>query len=79
MGKLGNTLAMLKILETGRKFTVNELAEKIEVSPRMIKTYKAELEQAGIYIDTITVFMVGMYIIIKIITMYRLIFKMLIV
>lgn len=53
MGKLGNTLAMLKILETGRKFTVKELAEKIEVSPRMIKTYKAELEQAGIYIDTI--------------------------
>ena len=53
MSKLGNALAMLKILETGRKFTVNELAEKIEVSPRMIKTYKAELEQAGIYIDTI--------------------------
>ena len=53
MSKIGNTLAMLKILETGRKFTVKELAEKIEVSPRMIKTYKAELEQAGIYIDTI--------------------------
>lgn len=53
MSKLGNTLAMLKILETGRKFTVKELAEKIEVSPRMIKTYKSELEQAGIYIDTI--------------------------
>ena len=53
MSKLGNTLAMLKILETGRKFTVKELAEKIEVSPRMIKTYKAELEQVGIYIDTI--------------------------
>lgn len=53
MSKLGNTLAMLKILETGRKFTVKELAEKIEVSPRMIKAYKVELEQAGIYIDTI--------------------------
>lgn len=53
MGKLGNTLAMLKILETGRKYTVNELASKIEVSPRMIKIYKAELEKAGIYIDTI--------------------------
>ena len=53
MGKLGNTLAMLKILETGRKYTVSELASKIEVSPRMIKTYKAELEKAGIYIDTI--------------------------
>lgn len=53
MGKLGNTLAMLKLLESGRKYTVNELAEIIEVSPRMIKTYKAELEQAGIYIDSI--------------------------
>ncbi len=53
MSKLGNTLAMLKILETGRKYTVSELASKIEVSPRMIKTYKAELEKAGIYIDTI--------------------------
>lgn len=54
MSKLGNTLAMLKILETGRKYTVNELASKIEVSPRMIKTYKSELEKAGIYIDTIS-------------------------
>lgn len=53
MSKLGNILAMLKILETGRKYTVKELSEKIEVSPRMIKAYKAELEQAGIYIDTI--------------------------
>lgn len=52
MSKLGNILAMLKILETGRKYTVKELSEKIEVSPR-IKAYKAELEQAGIYIDTI--------------------------
>lgn len=54
MGKLGNTLAMLKILENGRKYTVNELAKKLEVSPRMIKIYKAELEKAGIYIDTIS-------------------------
>ena len=53
MSKLGNTLAMLKILETGRKYSVSELASKIEVSPRMITTYKAELEKAGIYIDTI--------------------------
>lgn len=54
MGKLGNTLAMLKILETGRKYTVKELAELIEVTPRMIKIYKTELEKAGIYIDTIS-------------------------
>ena len=45
---------MLKILETGRKYTVKELADKIEVSPRMIKIYKNELEKAGIYIDSIT-------------------------
>ena len=57
MGKLGNTLAMLKILETGKKYTVNELASKLEVSPRMIKTYKSELEKSGIYIETIA----GMY------------------
>ena len=54
MGKLGNILAMLKILESGRKYTVNELAKRIEVSPRMIKSYKAELEKAGIYVDSIT-------------------------
>lgn len=33
--------------------TVKELSEIIEVSPRMIKAYKADLEQTGIYIDTI--------------------------
>lgn len=54
MGKLGNTLAMLKILENGRKYTVGELSEKIEVSPRMIKEYKIELEKAGIYIDSLS-------------------------
>lgn len=53
MGKLGNTLAMLKLLETGRKYSIKELSKKIEVSPRMIKEYKVELEKAGIYIDTI--------------------------
>ena len=53
MSKLGNTLAMLKILETGQKYSVKELSEMLEVSPRMIKEYKAALDQAGIYIDTV--------------------------
>ena len=53
MSKLGNALAMLKLLETGKKYTVNQLADKLEVTPRMIKAYKLELEQAGIYIHTI--------------------------
>ena len=53
MGKLGNTLTMLRFLETGQKMTVKDLAEKLEVTPRMIKIYKEELEKSGIYIDSI--------------------------
>lgn len=53
MSKLGNTLAMLKLLETGRKYSAKELAERLEVTPRQVKTYKDELEKTGIYIDTI--------------------------
>ena len=53
MGKIGNALAMLRILETGRKYSIKELSEKLEVTPRMVKQYKYELEKAGIYIDTV--------------------------
>jgi predicted DNA-binding transcriptional regulator YafY len=53
MGKIGNTLKTLRILETGRKYSVNQLSEILEVSPRMIKRYKEELEKAGIYIESI--------------------------
>lgn len=53
MGKVNNTLAMLKILEGGQKYSVQDLAERLEVSKRMVKIYKSELEKAGIYIETI--------------------------
>ena len=53
VSKVGNTLTMLRLLESGRKYTVKELSEKLEVTPRMIKIYKEELEKCGIYIDTI--------------------------
>lgn len=53
MTQLGNSLLMLKLLENGRKRTINELANIIEVSPRMIRSYRDNLEQAGIYIETI--------------------------
>lgn len=53
MGKVGNALLMLRLLESGRKYTVAELSEKLEVTPRMIKSYKEDLEKSGIYIDTI--------------------------
>ena len=53
MSKISNVLTMIQLLSTGRKYSVLELSNLLEVSPRMIRLYKEELEKAGIYIDTI--------------------------
>lgn len=53
MSKISNVLLMLQYLENHRKYSIKELAEKLEVSERMVRFYKEELEKAGIYIDTI--------------------------
>lgn len=53
MSKISNVLTMLEYLSTGKKYSISELAEKLEVTPRMIRVYKEEIEKAGIYIDTI--------------------------
>ncbi len=53
MSKISNVISMLQILSTGRKHSINELANTLEVTPRMIRVYKEELEKAGIFIDTI--------------------------
>lgn len=53
MSKISNVILMLQYLESGRKYNIKELAEKLEVSERMVRVYKEELEKAGIYIDTI--------------------------
>lgn len=53
MSKISNVLTMIQYLSTGRKYSISELSEKLEVSPRMIRVYKNEIEKAGIYIDTI--------------------------
>ena len=53
MSKISNTISMLNLLSTGRKYSIQELATILEVSPRMVRTYKEELEKSGIYIDTI--------------------------
>lgn len=53
MSKLSNVLMMLQLLQNKRKYSIKELSEIIEVSPRMIRQYKDELEYAGIYIETI--------------------------
>lgn len=53
MSKISNCILMLEYLQNGRKYNIKELSEKLEVSERMIRVYKEELEKAGIYIDTI--------------------------
>lgn len=53
MSKISNAITLLQLLQTGRKYNINELSNKLEVSKRMIRVYKEELEKAGIYIDTI--------------------------
>lgn len=53
MSKISNVLTMIEYLSTGRKYSIFELSEKLEVTPRMIRVYKDEIEKAGIYIDTI--------------------------
>ena len=54
MSKLSNLIYMIKLLQSGRKYTINELSKTLEVTPRMIRVYKDELEKAGIYIDSIS-------------------------
>lgn len=53
MSKLSNITLMLTYLSTGKKYSINELSEILEVSPRMIRIYKDELEKAGIYVDSL--------------------------
>lgn len=53
MSKISNVLEMIQLLSSGRKYHISELAARLEVSPRMIRVYKEELEKAGIYIDTL--------------------------
>ena len=53
MSKVSNVITMLELLQSGRKYSINELSNKLEVSERMVRVYKEDLEKAGIYIDTI--------------------------
>lgn len=53
MSKLSNIITMIDLLNTGKKYSVNELADILEVTPRMIRTYKEDLEKCGFYIDTV--------------------------
>ncbi|MBQ9318491.1 MAG: WYL domain-containing protein [Bacilli bacterium] len=52
MSKLSNVILLLRLLQNGRKYSIKELANELEVSPRMIREYKNELECAGIFIES---------------------------
>ena len=54
MSKVANMLNMLRILKDKKIHNIHDLAEKLEVSERMIRQYKLELEQAGIYLKSFT-------------------------
>jgi len=53
MSKISSVISMLQILSSGRKYSINDLSSMLEVTPRMVRVYKEELEKAGIFIDTI--------------------------
>ncbi len=52
MSKILHAIEMLNYLNTGNKYSVKELSNKLEISERMVRYYKNELEQAGIPIET---------------------------
>lgn len=53
MSKVSNAILLLELLSNGKKYSIDELASILEVTPRMVRVYKDDLEKAGIYIDTI--------------------------
>ena len=54
MSKVANMLNMLQILKDKNIHSISSLAERLEVSERMIRQYKLELEQVGIYLKSYT-------------------------
>ena len=54
MSKIANMLNMLQILKDKEIHSISSLAEDLEVSERMVRQYKLELEQAGIYLKSYT-------------------------
>lgn len=53
MSKVSNVLTMIELLNSGCKYSIKELSQELEVSERMIRVYKEELDKCGIYVDTI--------------------------
>ncbi len=47
MGKAAMCIDLLRILSTGRVYSITELSDKLDTNPRNIYEYKKELEECG--------------------------------
>ena len=54
MSKISNMLNMLQLLKDKKIHSIASLSTELEVSDRMIRQYKIELEEAGIYLKSYT-------------------------
>ncbi|WPC40071.1 WYL domain-containing transcriptional regulator [Clostridium sp. JS66] len=52
MSKLANILKMVILLKCRGKMKIRDLAQELEINERMIRKYKDDLEQAGIYLSS---------------------------
>ena len=52
MSKITNTILMIKLLSNGRVYSVKELSEELDVTERMVRYYKEQLEMAGYIIES---------------------------
>lgn len=52
MTKLSKMFYMIDLLSTGNKYSLKDLSEKLDISPRMIRYYKEELTENGIFIES---------------------------
>ena len=52
MSKISNVILMLEYLSTRKKYSIQELSDLLEVSPRMVRIYKDELEKSGIFVNS---------------------------
>ncbi len=53
MSQISNALNMAIVLKSRGLMKISQLAKELEVSERTIRSYKSDLEQAGIYINSI--------------------------
>lgn len=53
MSRTANALKIVQLLIVHKKMTCKEIVQILEVSERMVRTYIKDLEQAGIYVETV--------------------------